>query len=79
MKPLESNIRRKWTDREINALKRLYPQFLAGKITNLQMVDLLQRSTDTIRAKACKLNLGNNQGAIIDWEKFEKKCKELGV
>lgn len=64
----------KWSKDEIEALKRLYPQYISGNITWEEMQEVFcNRTKNAIMHKAEDLRLSN-----LEFKTFnEKKYKEL--
>jgi len=41
-----------WTSEEVELLKVLYPRYIAGRVTRIDMEDMFNRSCGSIRKKA---------------------------
>lgn len=71
-KPKPRNSQRKWTDKELDTLRRMYPEFL-----NAYIAEVLGRSEDACRYKAMDMGLRkvvpfSQQAAPRDWKPKEE-------
>lgn len=68
-----------WSDKEKEALKKLYPRYLRGEISRERLLKIFNRTIAAIMREASELGFTKSAGERIDWEEYKKQCQVLDI
>ena len=69
---------RQWSSKEIEALKKIYPQYLLGKVSVDEMVSIFKRTPGALQTKAYSLHIPTSTYCMDD-KIYKNICKKLKI
>lgn len=65
-----------WTKDEKNLLRKLYPKYLNNYLSKTDLCKVFNRTVDSIKGTACRLNITNKVETSINYEYLKQLQKE---